>query len=193
MSIFTETIARAISDYRYLLRRNLPQSERVAKLQALELRDPELYEDEIRMYRTALMIVSDIEENMDTKEKNYYSYSGIGKFSRYLREYLDNYEIENGKLIHKAQKASRAMIEAIQLISLSTSFDDELRKKLIDCNKIVLSFGSSEQQELYKSNLEQHAMRNEDFFAPIIYDLNKRLQSLNKKVPTLFEETETTE
>lgn len=181
MPIFAETISKAINNYRYLLRRHLTQAERITKLQSLRLKDPETYSSDMSLYRTAVRIIKDIEENIGIPEQGYYSYSGIGKFCDYLKEYLSNYEVENGHLVHRAQKASRAMLEAIQLISLSDNFDDPLKKKLIDCNKIVVAFGSNEQQELFKLNIERQITRNPDFLEPVLDDLERRLHAVESK------------
>src|SRR5688572_20276177 len=105
-SIFVETISKAISDYRQLLRRHLPQSDRMVKLMALNLKEPD-YDDHIALYLTARQIVQDIEINLDSGPKNYYTYSGIDNFCRYLKKFLSNYIIEENQIIHRAQKASR--------------------------------------------------------------------------------------
>ncbi|EKD91696.1 MAG: hypothetical protein ACD_29C00438G0001, partial [uncultured bacterium] len=128
MSIFTETLIKAINDYRYFLRRHLEQAERMTRLQALNLRNRELYNNDIALYHTGQTIVADIEKNMLMQPAGYYAYSGIEQFCEYLKEYLSNYEIENNHLIHKAQKASRALIKAIQLAATPK---DRLSEKIL--------------------------------------------------------------
>src|SRR3990167_5964239 len=110
MSIFSETMIKAVADYRLLLRRYLTQSERMAKLRALKLRDLSITDNDLTLYQAGKAIIEDIERNMAVPNQGYYSYSGISQFCQYLTEYLDNYHIENDQVVHRAQKASRALI-----------------------------------------------------------------------------------
>ena len=82
--LFVETIARAISDYRYLLRRHLDQVERRKKLAELDLKDPAIFNSAKKLYEIAWGIVHDIEKNTQTP-LGYYGYSGIAEFGKYLR------------------------------------------------------------------------------------------------------------
>lgn len=172
--IFVETMARAIADYRYLLRRYLSQSQRMAKLNELNLRDPNLFDNEIAVYHLGHRIVRDIEQNMDTQERSYYSYSGIARFCDYLKEFLANYEIETGKVIHKAQKASRCLIHAIQLLGKSEAqLTPDVAKELLDCNQVIGENGSVEQKDLYFKNLARCLDDYPKFYQPIIEDFEQ--------------------
>ena len=106
-TIFIETVSKAVSDYRQMLRRYLSQSERVSKLSELNLKNPD-YSDEMGLYHLARAIIHDIEQNLNITTKNYYSYSGVGNFCRYLKEFLSNYIVEDNTVTHRAQKASRS-------------------------------------------------------------------------------------
>ena len=55
---------------------------------------------------------------MEIPEQGYYSYSGIQHFCDYLKEYLENYICEDEEIIHKAQKASRSLINVIHLVMM---------------------------------------------------------------------------
>ncbi len=85
MSIFSETMIKAISDYRLLLRKHLHQVERMMKLQKLNLRSSDIYESDLMLYETGKVIVADIEMNMAMSSSGYYSYSGIQQFCIYLK------------------------------------------------------------------------------------------------------------
>jgi len=167
-NIFAETISKAISDYRQMLRRYLSQAERVSKLSELNLKSPD-YNDEAGLYRLAQTIIQDIERNLDVKTKSYYSYSGVGNFCRYLKEFLSNYVLEGEIVSHRAQKASRALIQSIQLMSLpSEKMTPEVIEQISECNVTVASFGSSEQCELYKENLARYNEEKGAFFGPLL-------------------------
>lgn len=175
-SIFSQTIAKAISTYRQMLRRYLPQAERVTRLNKLNLKDPHLYESDLALYRAAMSIVKDIEENMGVADQGYYSYSGIGTFCEYLKEYLSKYEIEGDTVIHRAQKASRALVQAIQLATLPENrLDENVKRKLRHCNEVIASFGSNEQHEIYINNLEKMLAYNEEFYSPILQNFKEQV------------------
>ena len=179
--LFAETIATSISDYRQLLRRYLKQSERVTKLAALNLKDPNIYNSEIALYHTAWAIVRDIEKNMDIPEQGYYSYSGIQHFCNYLKEFLNNYEIESNYVVHRAQKASRAIIQAIQLSSTPQErLDMTVKERLEDCNRIVADYGSDEQYELHRSTLTRHQTHNPEFYQPLLESFETRVRKINR-------------
>jgi hypothetical protein len=167
--IFIETIARAISDYRFMLRRHLNQADRRKKLAELNLKDPTIFDSPVKLFEVATRIVDDIEGNIETPQ-SYYAYSGIAEFGKYLKEYLSKYEVENGHLVHSAQKASKAMISAIQLIALPEQrLTPETTKKLNHCSDIVVQYGSEEQVDMYEGTLEQKLITHREFFTPI-YD-----------------------
>lgn len=152
-SIFTETIIRAINNYRQLLRKTLSQHERMSKLSELNLRDPELYRNPnpVSLYNLAYKIVDDIKHNFKNS-RSYYAYDGPQEFARILENFLANYEIDNNTVTHRAQRASKALIRAIQLMT-SYEPDEELQTKLAECNRVIAEFGSDDQKELHKSTL----------------------------------------
>ena|SRR3989338_1188982 len=178
MSIFSETMTKAIADYRFLLRRYLSQVDRMIKLHRLGLRDSDLYENDMALFTTGMAIVTDIEENMATQSTGYYSYSGVQQFCEYLKEYLSNYFIENDQVIHRAQKASRALLLAIQLTSTPRDkLDDAVLKQLFECNKTVVTFGSPEQCDLQLQTLLRQQAGNPGFYTRIIAHLESLIAS----------------
>lgn len=165
MSIFSETITKAISDYRGLLRKQLNQVERMMKLQQLNLKNPEIYKSDVGLYQIASNIVMDIETTMANKPKGYYSYSGIDQFCQYLKEYLQDYEVDGQQVVHRARRASKAMLEAIQLMSLSKDrLDAAISERLFACNQVVADFGSLEQWKVYEQALSQQQVTNPEFY-----------------------------
>lgn len=182
-TIFAKTIARAISDYRQLLRKHLKQDARMAKLRELQLRDPGIFASESALYSTAWRIVRDIEKNMNVNESGYYAYSGVKKFCEYLKKYLNNYEFEGESVIHRTQKASRALLKAIQLISMSkpdSAHTEKMLASIQDCHTVIASLGSPEQHEMYRHNLEKHQHQNPQFLDTVLQDFQKRLQIMQE-------------
>ncbi len=189
-TIFIETMSKAISDYRYLLRRYLSQVERVTKLTQLNLRNPELYTNSITLYKTAWAIVEDIQLNLKNHSSGYYTYSGISHFANYLRDYLQHYEIEHGKVVHRAQKASRAIIDAIQLLSLPKEKLNELvAKKFALYSDLIASYGSDEQHELYRGSLDRQYEHNPEFFGQILHYFDQQIRQAKEKKQADFNAT----
>ncbi len=178
MSVFSETMIKAISDYRFLLRRYLQQAERMAKLRELKLRDSDIYDNDLALFHVGKAIIEDMKNNMDSGGQGYYAYSGIGEFCKFLGEYLDNYFIENDHVVHRAQKAARAIITAAQLMALSRDrLDEVVAKKLFDCNRTVVNFGSQEQCELQLHTLTRQQASHPGFYTRIIADLKSLILS----------------
>lgn len=176
MSLFSETITLAIKDYRFLLRRYLTQVERVVKLQELNLKDPAIYQTDLSLYRVAEKIIQDIDKNMSVPNEGYYAYSGIEQFRMYLKEYLDNYYIEGDRVVHRAQKASRALIESIQLIAMPNErLTSQVEKKLFDCNEKIVKFGSFDQCKMQLEALSKRQKDNPDFYTTIIANLESMI------------------
>jgi hypothetical protein len=176
MSIFSETMITAISHYRMLLRRHLTQVERMNKLHALKLKDSDSYASDVALYQIGIAIVKDMQENMQTATQGYYTYSGISEFCNYLKEYLEDYYIENEQVIHRAQKASRALMTAIQLSGLPREqLTDRIAKQFLDCNTTVAGFGSTEQCELQLHTLMRQQANNPGFYTRIIAHLESLL------------------
>ena len=72
----------------------------------MRLKDPTIYDDEPALFNTVHEILKDIERNIRVPNEGYYSYYGIVRFAKFLREYVNNYVVEGDQVIHKAQKAS---------------------------------------------------------------------------------------
>src|SRR3990167_6520025 len=93
MTIFAETLSKAVADYRALLRRYLDQPDRVKKLRQLNIRGTFDPTNETELYEIGYNIVKDIKDNLarDTQGQSYYAYSGVEKFGTSLKEFLDQY------------------------------------------------------------------------------------------------------
>ncbi|ACJ21101.1 hypothetical protein [Coxiella burnetii] len=186
MSIFSETMKKSISIYRQMLRKYLPQAERTKKLNQLKLKDRHLYNSEVELYRLGHTIVTDIKENLDNTNVSYYSYSGVRNFANHLENFLENYEIENSdRVIHRSQKVARALVEAIQLLTVPRNqLTEEIKEKLVSCTALIASFGSEEQRELYKTmfqnTIHKQQEQNAAFYRLILHNFQKEMQEVSR-------------
>jgi hypothetical protein len=100
-------------------------------------------------------------------QKGYYTYSGVESFCRYLKEFLAHYQIEEiqgrkPRIVHCTQEASRALLKAVQLMSMTLT--ESVKAQLQDCAALVISYGSAEQQSLYQSSLENRYLDSGEVF-----------------------------
>lgn len=182
MSLFSETMIKAIGDYRFLLRRHLSQSERMHKLYELKLKDEESYNSDCGLYETGLAITVDIEKNMSEKKEGYYFYSGVQEFCKYLKEFLSHYYIENNQVVHRAQKASRALIHSIQLATLPRErLNDAVGQQLSQNNITIAGFGSQEQCELQLQTLTKHQPQHPGFYTSLIAQMESLITGRHSK------------
>ena len=157
MTHFAETVAQAIADYRLFLRKSktVDQASRVNKISRLGLKQVNLYSSDVDLYNTAVAILADIRDTIDIPEEGYYSYSGIAKYHEYLDAFIANYEIEDEKVVHRAQRASRAILEAIQIINGKPAhvLNNTIKEQVYNCHNIIVSYGNDKQLEVYRANL----------------------------------------
>lgn len=175
-SLFVETISRAISDYRQILKKYLTPADRSAKIALLRLKDPTIFDNEPELYQVVQNILHDIEQNISVPNEGYYSYYGIVRFSKFLREYIDNYIIDGNKVIHKTQKAANLLIKSIQLMNLpSDQLNEGIAEQVISSHPLIISYSSKEQLAIYNSTLERLSERNKAFYRQIVHDFRVRL------------------
>ena len=184
MSMFAETIAQAIADYRLYLRKskNVDQATRVAKLAKLNLKEVNIYSGDVILYKTASSILDDIRESIDIPEQGYYSYSGISKFYQFLSEFMSNYDLDEDIVIHRAQRASRSILEAVQIINGKPAhlLNDSIKHQVYSCHEIIVNYGSEEQLELYRANLNKLKPNAPLFYTDLLRHFDTQLQQLRE-------------
>lgn len=176
MTIFSKTMIKAIGDYRVLLRRHLTQIERMIRLQKFQLRNPNTYKSDFALYQAARGIIADIRETMAKPENGYYSYSGLMRFCEHLEVYLSEYLVEGTQVVHRAQKASRALLSAIQITHLSREcLDEQAARQLCAYNEVIVDFGSEEQCALQLQTLTRCQADHPGFYTRIIAHMESLL------------------
>ncbi|MBS0349613.1 MAG: hypothetical protein JSR33_00260 [Proteobacteria bacterium] len=172
-SMFVETMSRAISDYRLILKKYLSPEQRVSKIAELRLKDPTIYDDESTLFQVVQNILSDIEKNIRVPNEGYYSYYGIVRFAKFLREYIDNYTLEGNVVIHKAQKASNLLLKIIQLLS-TEDFTDNISQQVITLHPLLFELSTKDQVLIYKNTLKKFEDRNKKAYRKVIEDFKIR-------------------
>lgn len=180
-SMFVETVSRAISDYRQILKKYLTAEQRTAKMAELRLKDPTIFESEVVLYNVVQDILRDIEKNIRVPNEGYYSYYGIVRFAKFLREYVDNYIIEGdsdgegGAVIHKAQKASNLLLRIIQMLSLpADQLTEGVVEQIIAAHPAIIELSTKEQLNIYNNTLGRLSEKNKALYRKIISDFRER-------------------
>lgn len=169
--VFKDMALKALGDYRKLVARYVEKSEASLLLKKMDVARPRKNDSDIELMHTLIKIRTWMEEKIQSHPKGYYSYSGIEQYRLYLDEFLQQYQILSNRVVHKAQKASSAMLNIIQITGMPRpALSDSMGLKLMNfCQELVI-FGSREQK------LQVHALLNTkcedyaDFFAPILQD-----------------------
>lgn len=154
MSIFTDTMVEAIRKYRTMLRKYLPQSERINQLHKLNLKNPQLYNSEVALYHLGYKMIDHLQQ-LDETKNGYYSYSGISQFAGYLKKFLEKYKIDQDydRVIHTSQLASRYILKTTQLLA-AEPISEEALQEIFQCNEMIALNGSTEQVDLYQNSLQ---------------------------------------
>lgn len=184
MTHFAETVAQAIADYRLFLRKSktVDQATRVNKNSRLGLKQVNLYSSDVELYNTALAILADIRETIDIPEEGYYSYSGIAKYYEYLADFISNYEIDEDRVVHRAQRASRAILHAIQMINGKPAhvLNDTIKRDIYVCQETIVQCGDEPQLEIYRENLVKLKPNAPLFYTDLIRHFDQLLTEVRQ-------------
>lgn len=167
MLTFSHTILKLLNEYKSILKKQLPQQQAwTAKVQALGLKRKILkYDDEITLYRKALAVVDDLELRIKNETDIPAWHSGLEKFGQFLKETLAEYQIENNKVVHTSQQASRAIVEAFQLMQTpNATFNSIIERKLDQCGQTIARYGSQAQQDMFSNALKEYQCNDVNFF-----------------------------
>ncbi|QLH41623.1 MAG: hypothetical protein HWD59_02090 [Coxiellaceae bacterium] len=189
MLTFADTILNLLIQYKIILRKHLEHAEWSKRIEDLGLKRKSLrYTDEVALYHKAQAVMADLKTRL-SKEANTASwYSGTDEFYQHLKDLLDHYLVENGQVIHTSQKASRAMIDAIQLMRYPNSKQlPQTLQKLDKCGHTIAKYGTREQQEIFSKALKNFQTNDVNLFTPLINNFEKYLTQF----ASLFIEEET--
>ncbi len=188
---FDKKILKLLNDYKLILRKHVARQEWAKKIHALGLKRKQLrMDDEIKLYHKAHKVVEDIMSWTDNANNTASWYSGIDEFCQHLKNVLAEYQIDNDKILHTSQYASRAMVEAIQIMKMPHArLTLALAEKLDACGQIIAHHGTREQQEIFTKSLKNYQHADINFFMPLVQNFEKYLHDfaalfVNKSIDT---------
>jgi hypothetical protein len=165
MSIFSEYILKLLNEYKRVLKRYVSPSQREKTIIELGLKRKMLkFDSDVILYNKANRVLHDIENWTKNSINTATEYSGIDEFYQHIKNYLSEYRIEGNQIIHTSQKVSRALVQAIQLISLShMKLSNQTTQKLEECVQTINHFGSKDQRILFAKAIIQQKNNYRDF------------------------------
>ncbi len=135
MTTFKTNLLPALDHYKSILRKTLPADEAKQKINDLKLRRKQLQNaPETTIYETALNILKELSSWDSTYEK----------CQQYIQQLINEYIIEDNKLVQPKQKAANALLDVIQIIRFRSE-SQTIITKLDTSIKTINKYGSSEQ------------------------------------------------
>lgn len=182
MSIFYNAIIKAVNDYKLLLRKNLPARASAAKIKELGIKRKQLKNiNDIELFYISKQIIDDLEKNtlLDKgKCPNYYY--GAAEFLQYIKKIFDDFRLENNQVIHVGQKASCALVSAIQLITLRDDIiSEDTADKINEHCLFIAKYGNHVQVKMLLEVLQKHEARCNNFFLRLIQHFESRMSELS--------------
>ncbi len=181
MTVFKDIILQSFSEYRRVLKRYVEAKERTNKINDLGLNQNLSFSSDAALLKIAQNVACDMQSIFDSKPKNYYSYSGIEQFYQYLLDLLDQYTILNQQVLHKKQRASSALLEAIQIYSQPLEkFNDRTIDSLKNICQVIHLCADKDQQKQFAELLLRLKAKEEKLFTDVCnYYSNLNTDAIN--------------
>ncbi len=147
-------ILKAISNYKLILRKALPAARCSAKIEELGIKRQNIKAaDEAKLYQIGLKIVDELEKQLKEagkEKKTSNSYHGTREFFQDFKKQLSKISVENNRLVHVGQKASSALVDVIQLITISQDkLSEQHLQQIIQLGSIIVEHGSRDQKKIF--------------------------------------------
>lgn len=175
---FVETIAKAIHDYKKILKRKLPQQQYSAKLQDLSIKRLQLRNlSEPYLLLVARDILQELEDDYNNAVYPKL-YSGIIEFKNYLKELVESHRIENNKVVNVSQKASALIIQAAHTLSnLQSNINDSDLKNLEEHADGLIQYGSPAQVGMIINAVKKQEIDKTPIGTRILQKLQSHLEA----------------
>lgn len=174
MQNFTQSASKLLLEYRNLIKKHY-LVDNIQKLTAVGL-NKKIPVNDADLYGMIAKIIH-VEEQECLAIKPTLRYSGVSRFLDHLKEFIAEFRLLNGKVIHPGQASSRAILEVIQLLSLSIDrLNGEVSGRIENSLWLIAKFGDEMQKSQLFKALEKQIERQANYFTPL---LNKYSHFLN--------------
>lgn len=174
MQNFTQVASKLLLEYRNLIKKHSPEDS--AERLAIFGLNKKITDQDVVLYQTIIKILQ-VEGEDQLALKPSLRYSGITQFLNHLQEFIAEFRLFKGKVVHPGQASSRAMIELIQLLSLPHSrLNEAMSNRIQNSLWVIAKLGDEQQKSRLFNALEEQLNRLPLFFTPL---LNKYSHFLN--------------
>lgn len=167
---FAEVILKVITEYKGLLKRIMLSSNASTRfseeMKKLGISRTHLREcSDLTLHSIASNIIKDLDTQINKGKKFDGLYCGAEEFLNHLRNILDDFIVDGDRVIHSAHKASCAVVDVIQFMSLpeykfTADVVDTIHKNIF----IVSKYGTSEQAKILLQTLKKNEELVANFF-----------------------------
>ena len=171
MTHYGKTLLKLLTMYKRLLKRYTTEANRKNIINHLGLKRTLLrHATTPELFRKA----EAVEQALAQQITNWHSckgneYCGLEAYHSHLREFMVNHHIDGKRIRPKANDASQAMLEAVQLAGLPEHrLTEEIALKLKACIKKLRMHGHKDHHQLVIKTLHQHKPRKPIFFESLI-------------------------
>lgn len=177
MYVFAKVAIKLLNEYKSVLKKHLSRQDWTATINHLGLRRKTLRNDsETILFVKAQNAKKDLAKRLSQYSNPPSWYSGLDEFNQYFKNALDEYQLIDGKILNAAAEASRALVDAYQLMKMpNAKRDTAIAAKIENCSQIVAKFGSREQQIMFSKALKNYKHEDVNFFHPLIKAFEKHI------------------
>lgn len=172
MHSFPHQAIKLIYEYKGIIRKQQSEEEASKKLIDLGL-NQKLPKKEIKLYHIIHQILNYERNAEDNKSSP--RYSGLNRFLNDLDEFISSYHLDGDEVIHPGRAASRAFIEAVQIMALDLHrFNTAIHHKLDNCARLIAKYGETSQRHTFLASLKAQVHRCESFI-PLLHKYHGHL------------------
>jgi hypothetical protein len=172
---FLPAAFKLLKKYRLLLKKQLSKEDSKKVLEKLQL-DQALPKAEVSAYVLLEQVACHLKAELAAVASNP-RFSGSNQLLQDMQSLLAHYHLKKDKLLYAPHEASRAMLNAIQLMVLpGVKRTEKVATQLKSCAVKVASYGMPEQKAVFQTSLEKHVIADMQFFLPVFKEYHKSLE-----------------
>lgn len=165
---FKHTHRRSFSEVK---RRHIPLAELGIR------RDEVRLADDVSLYHKVAAVQRKLTTMLRDPQHPLAQHTGIEGFCEELQQVLDAHVVHEGKVIHGAKQAARALVNAIQLTDLpAEALTNTVGARLHGYAYTIALFGDKATQQKYSQLLKQRLARHYAFFSLQIAYFSQQLE-----------------
>ncbi len=100
-----------------------------------------------------------------------------------MQDFLDDYAIENDRVVHTSQLSSKYFLLGVQLLSHrpEQALDEGTLQQLLRCNAVLARFADEEPLARYMGLLSQRQSEQPELFDSLMQNMQQQLQQCDRK------------